>query len=102
MRSFLISDNIDTLAGMNMAGIEGVVLHEREEVLKKLDELRNAQDIGIIIVTELTADLIRETLNKIKLAKNEPLIVEIPDRHGSRKGKDSIVGYVRESIGLKI
>ena len=32
MKFFLISDNIDTQMGMRLAGIEGVVAHEAEEV----------------------------------------------------------------------
>ncbi|KUK55282.1 MAG: Vacuolar H+transporting two-sector ATPase F subunit, partial [Atribacteria bacterium 34_128] len=37
MKIFLISDNTHTLAGMRLAGIEGVVVHEREEILKELE-----------------------------------------------------------------
>ena len=40
MRSYLISDNIDTFVGMKMAGIEGIVLHEKEEIVKKIEELK--------------------------------------------------------------
>jgi hypothetical protein len=29
-------------------------------------------------------------------------LVEIQDRHGSTKGNDSIVRYVKEAIGLKL
>ena len=29
MKLFLISDNIDTYTGMRLAGVEGVVVHER-------------------------------------------------------------------------
>ena len=32
MKMFLISDNIDTYTGMRLAGVEGVVVHEREEL----------------------------------------------------------------------
>ena len=37
MKMFLISDNIDTYTGMRLAGVEGVVVHEREELKKALD-----------------------------------------------------------------
>lgn len=102
MKSFLISDNIDTFVGMKMAGIEGVVLHEKEEVVKTIEQIRRQEEIGIIIITEKIALLIPELINEIKLSKDKPLLVEIPDRHGSIKGKDSIVRYVKESIGLKL
>ena len=38
MKMFLISDNIDTYTGMRLAGVEGVVVHEREELKKALEE----------------------------------------------------------------
>ena len=102
MISYLISDNVDTYVGMKMAGIEGIVLHEKEEIIKKLQELRRDEHIGIIIITEKVAALIEDMVREIKLSKERPLLVEIPDRHGSIKGKDSIVRYIKESIGLKL
>jgi V/A-type H+/Na+-transporting ATPase subunit F len=102
MMSYLISDNVDTYVGLKLAGIEGIVLHQREEILEKLEELKRDERIGIIIVTEKIGLLIEEEVRQIKLSKEKPLLVEIPDRHGSIKGKDSIVRYVRESIGLRL
>ena len=32
MKMYLISDNIDTYTGMRLAGVEGVVIHERNEL----------------------------------------------------------------------
>ena len=32
MKFYLISDNVDTLMGMHLAGIDGVVVHEDSEV----------------------------------------------------------------------
>lgn len=31
-----------------------------------------------------------------------PLIIEIPDRHGTGRKPDFITGYVNEAIGLKL
>ena len=36
MKMFLISDNIDTLTGMRLAGVEGAVVHERDELKEAL------------------------------------------------------------------
>ena len=52
MRMFLISDNVDTLTGMRLAGIEGVVVHEKQEIKQALDEVLSQKDIGIILMTE--------------------------------------------------
>ncbi|MBU3110444.1 V-type ATP synthase subunit F [Clostridium lacusfryxellense] len=102
MRSYLISDNVDTFVGMQMAGIESIVLHEKEEIIEKIGQIRKDKGIGIIIITEAIALLIPGEVDIIKLSKDGPLLVEIPDRHGWRKGDDSILKYVKEAIGLKI
>ena len=39
MKAYCISDNTDTLMGMRLAGFEGIVLHERQEILDKLNQL---------------------------------------------------------------
>ena len=38
MKFHLISDNIDTIVGMRLAGITGVLVHEDEEVKKALTD----------------------------------------------------------------
>ena len=37
MKMFLISDNVDTYTGMRLAGVDGVVVHEREELRQALE-----------------------------------------------------------------
>ena len=38
MKMYLISDNIDTWTGMRLAGVEGAVVHEKEELKAELDK----------------------------------------------------------------
>ena len=38
----------------------------------------------------------------MKLSRNLPIIVEIPDRHGSRRPPDFLTKYIKESVGIKI
>lgn len=102
MKSFIISDNIDTLVGLQIAGINGIVLHKREEILKAIDDVMKDTEVGIILITELAGELVQDKINEIKLLKKMPLIIEIPDRHGSRKQDDYILKYIQESIGVKI
>ena len=102
MRFFLISDNIDTLIGLRLAGVKGVVLHDREEVLKKIEEVERDESVGIILVTQKIEDMIPEKIKEIKLRKGLPLIFVIPDRHGWKGPKDFITRYVQSAIGVRI
>jgi Archaeal/vacuolar-type H+-ATPase subunit F len=102
MKFLLISDNVDTLVGMRLSGIEGVLAHSPNEVEHALTSAKLNNDIGIVLITEKLIKLCPEIIYDIKLNLKRPLIVEIPDRHGSGRAKDSITHYIREAIGLKI
>lgn len=102
MRYFLISDNVDTQTGMRLVGIEGIVAHTEEEFSHALDLALSMKDVGILLLTEKLSNFCEKKILDIKLNKKKPLIVVIPDRHGTGRAPDSITSYVRESIGIKI
>ena len=102
MKMFLISDNIDTKIGMRLTGIDGVIVHSREEAMDALKKTMEDKDIGIILITELAADMFPDVISDIKLNYSRPLIVEIPDRHGTRRRPDHIMKIINEAIGIKL
>lgn len=102
MISYLISDNTDTLVGMRLAGITGVVLKTREEALEEFNDCLNNKEIGILILTENIFNLISEEVMEVKLKNTFPLIVEIPDRTGLKRDSNFITNYINESIGINI
>lgn len=102
MKFYLISDNVDTLMGMRLAGIEGVVIHKDEEVRRELQKAMDMPDVAVILMTETLVSLCPELVYDLKLNRKQPLIVEIPDRHGNGRTKDSITKYVQEAIGVKL
>jgi V/A-type H+-transporting ATPase subunit F len=100
MRMYLLSDNVDTLTGMRMSGVDGVVLHEEQELRDKLKTLLDDEDIAVIMITSTLVNMISETIYDLKLRRSKPLIIEIPDRHGNGRTKDSITKYVKDAIGV--
>lgn len=102
MKFYLISDNTDTLMGMRLAGIEGVLAHEKSEVITELEKAMKNKDVAIILMTEKLISLCKERVYELKLNCPKPLIVEISDRHGTSEVTKTISGYVNEAIGLKI
>ena len=52
MKMYLISDNVDTLTGMRLAGVDGIVVHEREELRTAIENAMNDKSIGVILLTE--------------------------------------------------
>ena len=61
MKFFLISDNIDTQMGLRLAGIEGVVVHERHEMLETLEKVIHDDEVAIVLLTTKLIELCPET-----------------------------------------
>ena len=66
MRMYLIRDNTDTLTGMRLAGVDGVIANEKETLEKALNEVLKDKNIGIILLTwvmPVTRAIMRTTIN---------------------------------------
>ncbi len=99
---YLISDNVDTYTGMRLAGVDGIVVHERQELYEALTAAMNDKELGIILLTEKLGREFPDIIDEMKLKRKLPLLVEIPDRHGTGRKKNFITSYVNEAIGLKL
>lgn len=102
MRMYLISDNVDTYTGMRLAGVDGIVIHSKNHLKEQLDKAIADKSIGVLLITEKFSREFPEIIDDVKLNRKLPLIVEIPDRHGTGRKPDFITAYVNEAIGVKL
>ena len=102
MKMYLISDNIDTWTGMRLAGVEGCIVHERAELRKALEDAIANKENGIILLTEKFGREFPDIIDDVRLNRRLPLLIEIPDRHGTGRKPDFITSYVSEAIGIKL
>ncbi len=102
MKMYLISDNVDTYTGMRLAGVEGAVVHEKQELKEEIEKVLADKEIGILLLTEKFGRDFPDVIDEVKLNYKLPLIVEVPDRHGTGRKPDFITSYVNEAIGIKL
>ncbi|MCR5742507.1 MAG: V-type ATP synthase subunit F [Lachnospiraceae bacterium] len=102
MKMYVISDNVDTHTGMRLAGVEGEVLHGEAELSSCLERVTGMKDVGILLLSEGFLLKYPDIVNTFKQNHSMPLVVEIPDRHGSGRRADFITAYAGDAIGLKI
>ena len=75
---------------------------KKEEVIQEINKALEDSTIGILLITEKLGLLVPELIDDIKMNRPLPLVVEIPDRHGTERASDSITRYVRDAVGLKL
>lgn len=101
MKFFLISDNVDSMIGMRLAGVEGVRVADAEAAESAVARARADSEIGILLMTPKAAALCPDTVNELKQS-NRPLLVVIPDADGNGAAGDTVTQYIRDAIGVKI
>ena len=84
MKMYLISDNVDTYTGMRLAGVDGVVVHEREELREELEKVLHDKSVGIVLLTEKFGQEFPDIIDRFRLERSIPLLIEIPDRKSTR------------------
>ena len=102
MRGFVISDNTDTLMGMRLAGFAGQIAHTREETLAVLSKAMHEDQVAVVLITEKLAALCEAEVLELKTHVSVPLLVVIPDRHGSADMTAAISRYLAETVGIHI
>ncbi|MBQ8227642.1 MAG: V-type ATP synthase subunit F [Clostridia bacterium] len=101
MRLFLISNNSDTVMGMRLAGIDGVIVNDEKSAAQALETAVKDGDIAIVLMNKSLFDMCDESIKVFRKSHTSPLLVEIPDR-GSSAGGNSLAKYIRETVGINI
>lgn len=102
MKLYLISDSLDTLTGMRLAGIEGCLVHSEEALRAAIESAVNDPSVGVLLLTERFSRDYPETVEQFKSSLRLPLFVDIPNRSGSGRNSDFITSRISELIGLKL
>ncbi|MFW6107824.1 MAG: V-type ATP synthase subunit F [bacterium] len=100
MEYFVIGDE-DTVLGFRYAGVEGRVVGSADEARSVLEE-RAAGEPGIVIITEDVAEVIRDTVNRVRFESAMPVIVEVPGPAGPAPDRPELIGLIREALGIRV
>lgn len=80
MKAVCISDNMDIAVGLKLAGINTIVLNEKNEIENKIKEISKDETIGIIFVTDKIYDLVKEDIKVIMQNNKAQLVARLPDK----------------------
>jgi len=101
MRYFIIGDE-DAVLGFGLVGVHGLAASTPEEAQRAFDLALQDREVGILIITERAAELIRPKVDRYMFTQSFPLIVEVPDRLGPVAGRAGIREMVNQAIGIKL
>lgn len=98
---YLVIGDEDTVLGFRAAGMPGQVVVSSDDVSQALSRAK-AERVGIIIMTEETADMARQEVDALRFDEELPMIVEIPGPQGPLSGRRTLSDIIREAIGIRV
>ncbi len=101
MKYFIIGDE-DSVLGFGMVGVEGQSVETAEEADRAFNAVLQDNSVGVLIITEVCADMIREKVDTYLFSEQFPLIVEVPDKNGKSPGRPGLRQMVNEAIGISL
>jgi V/A-type H+-transporting ATPase subunit F len=101
VRYFAIGDE-DTVLGFGLVGVDGAAVTAEDEARDVFKRVIQDKEIGVVIITERTADLIRAMVDQYVFTEDFPLILEIPDRQGRKEGRPSLREVANRAIGISV
>lgn len=102
MKYFLLSDNVDTIAGLSLVGIRGLLIEDPAALSKALEDVCRDEEVAIVLITEKLVAACQDIVFEYKLKSRRPLIVEMPDRESTTEVGSNIKKYIAEVVGIKI
>jgi len=94
--------DIDTAVGMRLAGVSELFI-PNGNTLDIWNQIIKRDDIGILFVTEKTAEDLGKYLKDFRIRNNIPIIVEIPDKKGRIKDHVDFISHViKKAVGVEI
>lgn len=98
---YVIGDE-DAVLGFGMVGVKGRTARTPAEAESAFRAALENSDVGIVIITERIAELIRPLVDDYLFTEEFPLIVEIPDRTGHVEGRRELREMVNRAIGIAL
>jgi len=100
--NYVVIGDEDAVLGFGMVGVQGHVARNPNEAEAAFRTALENRDIGIVIITERVAELIRPLVDDYMFTEEFPLIVEIPDRGGRIEGRPGLREMVNRAIGITL
>ena len=100
MHGFVIGDR-DMITGFRLVGVDGVEVTTVDEARLALSKALANVDLAVIIISEEFSTKIRDEIDKLRLGRVAPLIVEIPGA-GGPSGEIRMSNLITKTLGTKI
>ena len=91
-----------TVIGFKLAGVSEAYAAEGKDAEKKLVELIDRENAGIIIVNDRVLGQLDWRLKRKLEAIAKPVVVGVPDKFGPAAEAESLAGMIKRALGVEL
>lgn len=99
MTIFVIGDP-DTVLGFRLVGADGKAVEHAEEARRELEKALQNEEIALLCITREWADAMRDSIDRLKMERLQPIVMEIPGKAPALPEK-TLEQVVRRAIGIE-
>lgn len=102
MKSYVITDNIHTLVGMQLAGVEGETISSTTSFDTVFDKVTKDEDIGILMIAPKLIEKNQKKVDEFRFNQAVPLIVEISGSDEYASNRNKIAETIQQAVNISV
>jgi len=102
MKSYVITDNISTLVGMQLAGVEGELISQTTSFDMIFDKVTKDKEIGILMIAPKLIEQNQEKVDEFRFNQAVPLIVEISGADEYASNRNKISETIQKAVNISV
>lgn len=102
MKSYVITDNISTLIGMQLAGIEGQLISSSDSFTTVFDQVTKNDEIGILMIAPKLIEANQKKVDQVRFNQEVPLIVEVSGAEEYENNRNKITETIQKAVNISV
>lgn len=102
MKSYVITDNINTLVGMQLAGVEGQLISSSDSFAAVFDQVIKNDEIGILMIAPKLIEANQKKVDQVRFNQEVPLIVEISGAEEYKNNRNKITETIQKAVNISV
>lgn len=102
MKSYVITDNINTLVGMQLAGVEGQLISSSDSFATVFDQVIKNDEIGILMIAPKLIEANQKKVDQVRFNQEVPLIVEISGAEEYKNNRNKITETIQKAVNISV
>lgn len=102
MKQFVLADNLDTLTGMRLAGVNGKLIKDNSQFSRIFNKVIEDKEIGLVLISPELIDANQDQINEVRFNRSTPLITSVSGPNEWQDQDDTIAATIQHAIGIQI